>query len=422
MTYTVRIERRVTAARVFNDYRPAILGVTLSSMMLLQVIGQGAAMFIQTSSVLALVVISLVALSYRPTNNLNSTVVTIIVALGLLIVVGTFRASEILGTSVFFRAGGVLLFLSLGVMLARRKEHALLERAFPIYAVTFVAVLIYVLIDNDRHWERLRGHLHSNLWAFVAATAVVGILVARISVFFRLALIGFVFYMISMEFQARGPLIWAVITTLFFAIFYSLKDFQKSKNPLLYLSTFFVIFVLSASGIIVTIDFLLFEILQVDSATRGIGSGLTGRGQLWSEFFALFSERPLFGYGFDMSRYVAEHFLAHSVAGDISSTHNSYLTILFDLGLIGFTLYFLLLIMMVVGVIRSGRIELVPFVIVFLLSGLTESRPLNVGNPSGLLFIILIPYCAASAFGASRKRVNEFVTNNNARPAGNVTS
>lgn len=403
MTRLVRPQVGARVISVSSDYRPAILGFSLSFMMFLQVLGQGSPSFIQASSLSLLIVGFLIAISYPVTNKLNTVVVALIVSLGFMIVIGAFRAAEYLGNSVFLRAAGVLLFLSLGLLLARRKEHFLFERAFPIYAVTFVGVLIYVLIDNDRHWDRLRGHLHSNLWAFVAATAVVGIMAARTSAFIRAALIGFVLYMIAIQFQARGPLIWAVLTILLFSLTSSLRRMRSSNYPLLYLSGYIFVFVLGALAFLFAVDFIFFDILQIDSATRGIGSGFTGRGAIWMEYLALVADNPIFGHGFDMSRYVAEFQLAGYVAGDISSAHNSYLTILYDHGLIGFLVYSALLIMMLLGAIRSGRGQLTPFIVAFILIGLTESRPLNVGNPSGLLFVLLIPYCAASAFGSSRR-------------------
>lgn len=364
---------------VSSDYRPAILGSALSFMMLLQVLGQGSLSFIQASSLSLLVICLLITISYPVTNKLNTVVVSLIFSLGFMIIIGAIRATEYLGNSVLLRAAGVVLYLFLGLLLARRKGHFLLERALPIYAVTFVGVLIYVLIDNDRHWDRLQGHFHSNFWAFLAATTAVGTMAARISVFTKAALIGFVFYMIAVEFQARGPLIWAVLTILLFSLTSSLKRIRSSNYPLLYLSGYIFIYALGTLALIFNIDFLLTEIFKIDSATRGIGSGFTGRVTIWMEYLAAVVEKPMFGYGFDMSRYVAEFQFSGDIAGDIRSTHNSFLTILYDFGIIGLLVYGALLIMMLVSAIRSGRGQLTPFIVAFILLGLTESRPLNVG-------------------------------------------
>ena len=420
MTAIARSDRAAS-----KDYRPAILGCGLSGMMLLQLVGKGSGLFIQVSSFMMLFLTLMIALSYPKTNRLNAMLVLLVSAFSLIIVMEAFRAAEFLGAAVFFRAVGVLMFLALGLLLATRKDHGLLERALPVYAVTFVGVLVIVLLDNDRQWDRLRGHMHPNLWAFVAATAMVGIMTARIPLYVRYFLIAFVAYMLAMEFQTRGALIWSSLTIGCFGLLYALKGMRLSKRPLLHLSLYVVIFIALTAGFLASLDYLLVEVLAVNSATRGLDTGFTGRGMIWAEYLTRFAERPLLGHGFDMSRYVAENFLTDAGGRDISSTHNSYLTMLFDTGLVGFAIYITLLALMILGALRSGA--LMPFIMVFLLSGITESRPLNVGNPSGLLFVLLIPYCAASAFGLRQRFAGHSLRRSTGRqtlsaPAINVNS
>lgn len=384
-----------------------MLGSTLSLVMLIQVIGEGSSIFIQASSIFSLIVISIITFSYHPTTKLNFGLLVLIFSFALVIILGTIRATHHFGLSALLRPTGVILFLLLGLLLARRKEHHLLERAFPLYAITLAAVLVYVLIDNDRYWGRLQGHLHSNLWAFIAGTAVVGVLSARIAVLVKLALISFFLYMLAIEFNARGALIWAAFTLVFFLTAYLIRGFHFTRRPFFYFAAFAFTLSAALSALIVSLDYILYDVMAINSSTRGLTSGLTGRVDLWVEFWVLFLERPVFGHGFDMSRYIAENYLSGIVPGDTQSTHNSYLTILFDFGLVGFSIYFSLTIAMLRGILNSKRMELAPFFMVYLLSGLTESRPLNVGNPSGMLFVLLIPYCAASAFGVARKRFEQ---------------
>lgn len=398
-------KNRADLAPAKTDYRPALLGFTLSLMMLIQALGEGSSIFIQFSSIFTLVVIGLISLSYHPTTKLNLILLTLIASLALVVVLGAIRTTYYFGSSAFVRPAGVLLFLLLGILLAQRKEHYLIERALPIYSITLVVVLIYILIDNDRNWGRLRGHLHPNLWAYVAETAVVGVLSARMSVLAKAVLISFFLYMIAIEFNTRSLFIWASLTIIFFLSVYIVRDLKSTRRPLFYISSIAFAFLTIAITVIVSFDYILYDIMAINSPTRGLTSNLTGRFDLWSEFWALFLEKPVFGHGFDMSRYFAENYFSGIVPGDIYSTHNSYLTMLLDFGIIGLSIYFSIIILMVVGTIKSKRIELAPFIMVALLSGLTESRPLNVGNASALLFVLLMPYCAASAFDAARRSI-----------------
>jgi O-antigen ligase len=407
MELNKQAEARTDLTTVKSDYRPAILGSIFSLTMFLQVIGQGSSFSIQASSILALFAIAAITFSYPPTNKLHFIPLALIACLSLLVVLGAIQATHYFGVSAFVRSTGVLLFLSLGLLLARRKEHHLLERTFPVYAVTFVAVLIYVLIDNDRHWDRLRGHLHSNLWAYIAATTVVGIWFARIPNVVKLLLIFFCIYMIAMEFQARGSLIWATLTLMLFANYYIIKALKSTRQSNLLLAIYAFTVVLIYIVAMIGSEAILADILMIHSATRGLGTGLSGRIDIWAEFLNLFWQKPLFGHGSDVSRYIAENYLSGIVAGDISSAHNSYITILFDFGFIGFLIYVSLILLMILGVVKSKRSELAPFIMVFLLLGLTESRPLNVGNPSAFLFVLLIPSCAASAFDTARKDIQK---------------
>jgi O-antigen ligase len=158
-------------------------------------------------------------------------------------------------------------------------------------------------------------------------------------------------------------------------------------------------------AVLLVAEFLLNEVLQINSATRGIDSGLTGRIDIWYLFLNLIAERPLFGYALDMSRFYAENYFRTELGGEISSAHNSYITILFDLGLVGAIVYLTLLAMMLLGALKEKNMMFFSFILIVALAGLTESRPLNVGNSAGLLFVILIPYFAASAVFSTTRSV-----------------
>lgn len=379
-----------------SDIRPTILGVSLGLMMLFQVFGQGSQASIQLSSLLMLVIAFAIAISYRPTNKVSQVGVLLVGALCAILFFGALRSSYTLGTSVLIRAVAVCIVLLLGLIYAQRREHEILERALPIYALTLVLVLVYVLIDNDRLFARLRGHLHPNLWGFLTATAVAGLMFLRVSIAVRCALIGFTIYMLAFQFQTRGAFLMSTLTVLVFGSWYIFGAVRRQRAALPYLSALVISVTVLIFALFLFADKILIDVLQIDSATRGTDSGLTGRTEIWNLFLALFAEEPLWGHGFDMSRFFAAEYFGAYVAGDIASSHNSYLTILFDFGIIGIAIYVSFLISVFLGIFRGARRELVPFLAIYLLMGITESRPLNIGNPSGILFVLILPYFLSS--------------------------
>lgn len=72
---------------------------------------------------------------------------------------------------------------------------------------------------------------------------------------------------------------------------------------------------------------LIFDILKVSDSGRGLGSGLSGRDDLWFFFLPQFLESPVIGYGF------------RSRASYIGS-HNGFLDIILQQGVIGSFLFF----------------------------------------------------------------------------------
>lgn len=378
-----------------RDLRPAVLGVSLGLMMLFQVLGQGSPESIQASSLVILVIAFVIVISYKPTNSISQPAILLVGVLCVILIAGAVRSSALLGSTVLIRAGAVVLFLLLGLIYARRRDHAILERAFPVYALTLALVLVYVLIDNDRQFARLRGHLHPNLWGFVAATAAAGLLFLKASIAVRTIVIGFVLYMIAFEFQARGAFVMASLTVLAFGSWYIFSAVRKQKAALPYLTAFVMAAVALILAVFVFADLILIDLLQIHSTSRGLESGLTGRTEVWGMFLTFFAQEPLWGHGFDMSRFFAANYFGAYVAGEIASSHNSYLTILFDFGVSGIAIYTVLLILAFVGALRGQHRNLIPFLAIYLLMGVTESRPLNVGNSSGILFALVLPYYLA---------------------------
>lgn len=134
------------------------------------------------------------------------------------------------------------------------------------------------------------------------------------------------------------------------------------------------------------------DILEVNSNTRGVGSGVTGRTDLWAKGLESLTSDPslvAFGGGLRSSEYSVIGFL----------TENSYITILLDSGaLVGSTLI-LFILMAPFSALRQSRasmdkpntLVLLPSFFVFLIVQCFFVRYLiGLGNPTALFTLILL--------------------------------
>jgi O-antigen ligase len=138
----------------------------------------------------------------------------------------------------------------------------------------------------------------------------------------------------------------------------------------------------------------LAQILQLDSSYRGVGSGATGRTDLWMEGIDTFLSDPtliLFGGGLRSSEYSVIGFL----------TENSYLTFLLDSGLFAGGAMIMLLVYSPVQALKISRLERqdgararLRFLPSFLLFPLVQCfyirSYIGISNPASLLMLIMV--------------------------------
>lgn len=134
------------------------------------------------------------------------------------------------------------------------------------------------------------------------------------------------------------------------------------------------------------------DVLQVDSATRGIGTGATGRTDLWQEGIDALTATPsmvMFGGGLRSSEYMVIGF----------STENSYITIVLDSGIFLGTALIVFLLHAPVSALRQIRsspgerhpLSFMPTFFVFLLVQCFFIRYLvGLGNPTALITLLLL--------------------------------
>jgi O-antigen ligase len=158
-------------------------------------------------------------------------------------------------------------------------------------------------------------------------------------------------------------------------------------------------------------DFVLNDLFAMDDPHRGVMSGFTGRSENWSYGLERVRESPVFGYGYRGDERVFAGLRTSPEADhQFSSSHNGYLSILIDLGFVGFTVYIFFVMAAVFRIFTD--LSLMPkrqwapslaFIAAYLTAAMFERYALNAGNAASVLFILVCfhlverPYCAGMA-------------------------
>jgi O-antigen ligase len=107
--------------------------------------------------------------------------------------------------------------------------------------------------------------------------------------------------------------------TLYFLTLYAIHKgaFRAAGHVILGICAISVLFL-----VVPALHHILFEdILRLHETGRGLGSGFTGRSELWAAALNSFWRRPVFGYGFRTGGFGA---------------HSGYIKLLAEMGLVGF--------------------------------------------------------------------------------------
>lgn len=131
------------------------------------------------------------------------------------------------------------------------------------------------------------------------------------------------------------------------------------------------------------------QLLSLRDRDRGIDSGATGRFEAWAATWNLFLSHPILGVGFRAH----EQFKAVE-----ASSHNGYLSLLSEIGVVGFLGALWLEITGLLHVWKAtkdpGRLSshtiLLGFGCAYMFLGMFERYLINVGNPTSLLFLLCI--------------------------------
>jgi O-antigen ligase len=138
------------------------------------------------------------------------------------------------------------------------------------------------------------------------------------------------------------------------------------------------------------------NLFMFNDAHRGINSGASGRVDLWNAAFNLWQTHPLFGVGFKGQQQMMP---------DQALSHNAYLGVLAEVGLVGFVGYMLIVGTALYRTLKLGARGLshypqrVAILISYLVYGMLESRAFSFGNSYSLVFLLV-------AFDSSKLSLN----------------
>jgi O-antigen ligase len=129
------------------------------------------------------------------------------------------------------------------------------------------------------------------------------------------------------------------------------------------------------------------NILLLDDQYRGVGSGASGRAELWKAALNLWLTHPIFGVGFKgHQNFMPDQMLAH----------NAYLGMLADVGAVGFAAYLIILWRGSYHLFKRGASALSAYperlaiFLSYLAYGMLESRAFSFGNTYSVLFLLVV--------------------------------
>jgi O-antigen ligase len=121
--------------------------------------------------------------------------------------------------------------------------------------------------------------------------------------------------------SSRGSMVAMVV---FFAVYYTIQNgtFRAARYAFGALAMATVVLIASPS-----LQHVVFEdILHVHDKARGIGSGFTGRWEMWQQGLGAFWQQPILGYGFRATTHGG---------GSYGGVHSGYIKILIETGFVG---------------------------------------------------------------------------------------
>lgn len=278
-------------------------------------------------------------------------------------------------------AFNIVFVFIIAMLIAGCEDETLLIRLCPSYAILSSIFLLFINLTGEYSWGRLTAGSEPNFWGLVALS--VGVAAFGIRSRFIAAGCWLVALLTLYNASSRGSMVaFAFAAVLFF--WYWLVHSHR-----FHISWRVATAVIGVSaGIYLAISFsdiLLKHVFAINDPRRGLGSGFTGRDQAWSEAIDVWLSAPILGVGFRKHEELM-------VVTRLSS-HNAYLAMLADTGIVGLTMYLIFILHSIISAAAGVNLPKIRYlslgiIVSYAILGLFERRALNAGNSFSIFFII----------------------------------
>jgi hypothetical protein len=281
----------------------------------------------------------------------------------------------------------IIFVFIVGMIISACPNSRIITSTAASYAVLGAILLLMGNLTEDYNISRLTSGLHPNFWGLIAAS------VAASSFAFRSRTLGVICWIVVLmtlyNASARGSML-AVLAGLSGVVWYSLLSTRKPMmaTVLLGMAANLLVFVIILNLLPQITTFIWQDLLKTNDPYRGLGTGFTGRATVWFEALNIWLEAPFFGVGF------RQH---ESLLTTASSTHNGYLAMLIDTGILGLVVYVTFIGYSLHATLRAitdprTKRVILAIIVTYLVMALFDRRALNAGNAFSIWFIIACFY------------------------------
>ncbi|MBV8143229.1 MAG: O-antigen ligase family protein [Verrucomicrobia bacterium] len=262
----------------------------------------------------------------------------------------------------------------------------------------FISILVnlllpIILVTSPVTWGRVNPPENPNYVAMMALLAFIGALSAR-SIVCAATLAALPLYSMVVL-QSRDSLLAAAIALVFAVVSWTRRNESKMFSTYLLLAFFGSVTVcalmtLSGSHLWDSVGQTFDNLFMIDDKYRGIGSGGSGRDDLWAAAINLWEAEPIFGVGFKGHTLLMPNQLP---------AHNAYLAMLADTGVIGLASYFLMMSPAIYFLFKpTHRFREDPLsatiIVTYILYGAFEVRAFSFGNTYSVVFLLIVFNCS----------------------------
>ena len=288
-------------------------------------------------------------------------------------------------------SSSLLLFFSLYLITMRIDLD--LRKTLIVNSIFVNLLLPIVLVTAPITWGRVNPQENPNYVAMMALVAFIGALSVR-SIIFAAALSALPLYSMVVL-QSRDSLLGAIIALMFAIISWAWRNRSRKFSVYLLLAFFgslalCAVLTLSGFHVLDSIGHTLDSLFMIDDKYRGIGSGGSGRDDLWAAAISLWEAEPIFGVGFKGHTLLMPEQLP---------AHNAYIAMLADMGIVGLASYFLMMSPAIYYAFKPIHRFLedplsVIIIVTYILYGAFEVRAFSFGNTYSVVFLLVVFNCS----------------------------